>query len=421
MERFFTIETFKMAPAFAKEKTTLQRLGIRKIMFGRTVDGQFTYLVLPTEIERVVRILVTGETDTGKSLLIRVLMEGFLDEIVSYGDWISHPIFVFDFKGNYMGLTKPNKYENDKILLKGYFFLEDKHIYGFPPKVVNIFCPPHAIPLSTKTDEGKKKFLQLMKEYRVRRIWRMPWRFITDPSWLVGLFKMRDIQTSWLAYLHPILAKLSIRENITIDDILKGGGLLEEEIKKIDDARIRNALYTFIDKWRRYRYMFTDEDALAKHLGDKFSINVLTFLPTSGQTYSNNLCFLVALESLISSLQHMKLKTQPVFIFHDMRNILDPKAPFSTQIVNALTRLVYGQARTKYHGYIVIFEIQNENALPSMLTTRELSYHYVFRCKWKTGLGKYFPSGGFCDYIDNYHGTTIENIVVRPPRTNYVM
>ena len=421
MERLFSMDAFKTNPSFATHRTPFQGLAKRQLLFGRNVNGGFIYVILPPELERVIRILVTGETDTGKSLLIRVLIEGFFDEVVWFRDRIRHPIFIFDYKGNYMGITRPNQYERDKEFLKNFFGFDDDNIFGIPSKFVNIYAPPHAIPVSTATEEGKQKFLELKKTFKVTNVWRIPWRFISDPRWLAGLFKIKDIQTSWMGYLHPILEKAISRENVTMREIIKEGGILEQEIESIGDTRTRTSLYTFLDKWRRYSYMFSETDPLVRHLSDRFSVNVLTFLPTAGQNYSNNLCLLTALESLLSNLQHTTIRTQPIFIFHDLRNALDPKSPLSDQITNALMRLVYGQARTKYHGYIVIFEIQKEKALPRMLWPEELSYHYIFRMKWKTSLNMDIPTGGICDYEDRYHDFKAKNVVVRPPKSHYVI
>jgi len=382
---------------------------------GLSPNGYVTYLILPPDISYLSKILLVGPSGSGKSICIRVIIEELYREYLRSRAFWRHPIFILaDFKSNYLGITSPNMRKTDVMLLR--------QIHGIskglriPEECVNIFVPAYAVPT-----EKDKILRELRENYGVTGIWKIPWKFIADLHWLAMVLKV-PTETLWATELQPSFEK-AIARVVTFNDLIKVGGVLEKACHSIRNPQTRNAGLDFVARWRKYKYAFSDTDELAEHLSDNFSINVLTFRPTAGKAYYNQLAFLIALESLMTHLQTLRKTTHPIVICHDLHNLIGEGRPFRAEITDALLRLMAGQARTLWHGYTVILEARSLEDLPLPIR-RKSDYSHIFTFKWKASdprlRGVKGFLGGIAKFEDLYHNFRRETVIIRPPRTSYV-
>lgn len=221
--------------------------------------------------------------------------------------------------------------------------------------------------------------------------------------------------------LRPTFDKATADPNMTLKGLIGVGGVLHKAAKNIRNASSRSAALSFVERWRKNRYWFSNEDAIARHLTDPFSINVLTFVETPEKIYFNQLAFLIALESLMATLQESKGECQPVIVIHDVLNFIGEGKPFRNEILDALKRLLAGQARTLAHGYVVIIETQSLD-LPKEIGD-PLRFTIHLQLSWKSQSPTLRRVSGFvggnCSIHDHFNNFHRPSIVVRPPLTSY--
>jgi len=223
--------------------------------------------------------------------------------------------------------------------------------------------------------------------------------------------------------LRPTFDKASTDPDMTLKGLIGVGGVLYKAAKNIRNAASRSAALNFVERWRHNRYWFENSDKLAQHLSDPFSINVLTFVETPEKIYFNQLAFLIALESLMATLQESKEECQPVIIIHDVLNFIGEGKPFRNEILDALKRLLAGQARTLAHGYVVIIETQSLD-LPKEISD-PTKYTIHLKLNWKsqslTLRRVHGFVGGVATIHDHFNNFYRPNVVVRPPLTSYTV
>lgn len=374
-----------------------------------------TYLLLPNDRSFLASILIDGPSGSGKSITTRILIENFFLEWKIYGHNWRHPIIIFDSKTNYLGLDKPNNKPRDRYLLQTIHPKWNKYL-AIPRELIHVYMPAYCAP----TD--KRGILKTMRQkWGAEGFWGVPWRHITDLAHLGTVLKVPE-STLWAEDLRPTFEKASLDPAMTLKGLIGVGGELHKAAKRIRNTASRNAALSFVERWRKNRFWFSETDKLAEHIDDPFSVNVLTFVETPEKIYFNQLALLIALESLMATLQESKAETQPVIIIHDVLNFLGEDKPFRSQIVDALSRLLAGQARTLAHGYVVIFETQSL-MLPKDLGDVKKKYTIHLKLKWKSQSDPLKRVGGFVggvldihDHFNNFHRPSI---VVRPPLTSY--
>jgi hypothetical protein len=374
-----------------------------------------TYLLLPNDRSFLASILIDGPSGSGKSITTRILIENFFLEWKIYGHNWRHPIIIFDSKTNYLGLDKPNNKPRDRYLLQTIHPKWNKYL-AIPKELIHVYMPSYRAP----TD--KRGILKTMRQkWGAEGFWGVPWRHITDLAHLGTVLKVPE-STLWAEDLRPTFEKASLDPAMTLKGLIGVGGELHKAAKRIRNTASRNAALSFVERWRKNRFWFSETDKLAEHIDDPFSVNVLTFVETPEKIYFNQLALLIALESLMATLQESKAETQPVIIIHDVLNFLGEDKPFRSQIVDALSRLLAGQARTLAHGYVVIFETQSL-MLPKDLGDVKKKYTVHLKLKWKSQSDPLKRVGGFVggvldihDHFNNFHRPSI---VVRPPLTSY--
>jgi len=416
-----TMSTFAVQPhpkyarriiGYKEDRTRLRfYLGIS----GGGTNHPPIYLSLPRDRSFLVSILIEGPSGSGKSVTTRVLLENFFLEWKYFG-W-RHPIIVFDSKTNYMGLDKPNRKPRDRYLLRT---LHPKwNLYTTIPKpLINVYIPAYAAPTN------KREAIKIMrKKWGAKGFWGVPWRHITDLAHLGTVLKVPE-SSLWAEELRPTFEKCSLDPNMTLRGLIGVGGALHKAAKRIRNTASRNAALNFVERWRKNRFWFSETDKLAAHINDEFSVNVLTFVETPEKVYFNQLAFLIALESLMATLQESKVESQPVIVIHDILNFLGEDKPFRSQIIDALRRLIIaGQARTLAHGYVVIIESQSLDLPKELGNYRNYTIH--IKMKWKSqsrSLSK-VPGfiGGVADLHDHYNDFHHPSVIIRPPFTSYVV
>ncbi|MCS7124555.1 MAG: hypothetical protein NZ932_03970 [Candidatus Bathyarchaeota archaeon] len=375
------------------------------------------FLRLPTDRSFLSTILIEGPSGSGKSITTRVLLENFYIEWKTYGDRWRHPIIIFDSKTNYMGLDQINRKRRDRYLL-GTIHQEWDYFLSIPRELIHVYMPAYVAPADKRTT------LQVMREkWQAEGFWGVPWRHITDLAHLGTVLKVPEA-TLWVEELRPTFEKCSADPNMTLKGLIGVGGALHKAAKAIKNPASRAAALNFVERWRKNRFWFSEVDKLAQHLSDPFSINVLTFVETPEKVYFNQLAFLIALESLMATLQELKLETQPVIVIHDVLNFLGEDKPFRSQIIDVLRRLIItGQARTYDHGYVVIIESQSLDLPKELGDYRRYTVH--IRLKWKSQVEslKRIPGfiGGIADIFDHYNNFYKQSVIIRPPYTSYVV
>ncbi|MEM2688998.1 MAG: hypothetical protein QXR01_04050 [Candidatus Bathyarchaeia archaeon] len=375
------------------------------------------FLRLPADRSFLSSILIEGPSGSGKSITTRILIENFYLEWKTFGDRWRHPIIIFDSKTNYMGLDQPNRKPRDRYLLKT-IHTEWDYFLAIPRQLIHVYMPAYAAP----TD--KRTAIKIMRQkWQAEGFWGVPWRHITDLAHLGTVLKVPDAAL-WVEELRPAFEKCSADPNMTLKGLIGVGGALHKAAKNIKNPASRNAALSFVERWRKNRFWFSEVDKLAMHLTDPFSINVLTFVETPEKVYFNQLAFLIALESLMATLQELKLETQPVIIIHDVLNFLGEDKPFRNQIIDALRRLIItGQARTYDHGYVVILEAQTLDLPKELGDYRRYTVHIKLKWKSQSETLKRIPGfiGGIADLHDNYNNFHSPSVIIRPPYTSYVV
>jgi hypothetical protein len=372
------------------------------------------YLRLPSDRSFLVSILIEGPSGSGKSITTRILIENFYLEWKRFGSNWRHPIIIFDSKTNYLGLDKPNRKPRDRYLLKT-IHPDWNFFTAIPKDLIHVYMPAYCAPTDKR---GMLK--EMRRKWQAEGFWGVPWRHITDLAHLGTVLKVPEA-TLWAEELRPTFEKCSIDPNMTLKGLIGVGGALHQAAKKIRNTASRNAALSFVERWRKNRFWFAETDKLAQHLEDPFSINVLTFVETPEKIYFNQLALLIALESLMATLQESKSETQPVIIIHDILNFLGEDKPFRSQIIDAIRRLLAGQPRTLAHGYVVILETQSLDLPKELGDYKKYTIH--LRLKWKSQSEtlRKIPGfiGGIMDVHDNFNNFHKPSVVVRPPLTSY--
>lgn len=373
-----------------------------------------TYLLLPNDRSFLVSILINGPSGSGKSVTTRILIENFFLEWKVFGGRWRHPIIIFDSKTNYLGLDKVNTGKRDRYLLRAIHPRWNKWTY-VPKDFIHVYMPSYCAP----TD--KKTVIRTMSDkWQAEGFWGVPWRHITDLAHLGTVLKVPET-TLWAEDLRPSFEKCTMDPTMTLKGLIGVGGALSKAARSIRNGSSRNAALSFVERWRKNRFWFSETDKLAMHLEDPFSIDVLTFVETPEKVYFNQLALLIALESLMATLQASKAETQPVIIIHDILNFLGEDKPFRSQIIDALRRLIAGQARTLAHGYVVILETQSLDLPKDLGNPKNYTFH--LKLKWKSHsetLRKVSGFiGGICDVHDHFNNFHRPSVVVRPPLTSY--
>jgi len=389
----------------------------RPLYIAVTPDGDKTFIMLPPDISALVRVLVWGPSGSGKSITIRDILEELYFEWLYAGERYRHPIFIYDSKANYLGITAPNNFPRDRRLLQT---IHNKNAgFGLPSDLLNVYAPAYIAPTYRK--EEAQKIVKSHKRWGIKDLWGVPWRQIMDIAHLGTVLKVPS-ETLWSVELTPTFDKSALDSNITLKDLIRVGGILEKAADKIANPIVKGAAKNFVVRWRKNRYWFQETDKLAQHLNDPFSINVLTFVLSPTKTYFNQLAFLISLQSIISTLQNSTLRTQPVIVIHDVLNFIGEGMPFRNEIMNTLKLLMSGQARSLYHGYIIIVETQDIKALPEPFTIPK-EHSIVMKFKWKDDSPALKPLqgflGGVCSFHDNTQNFHRPTNVVRPPLTSY--
>lgn len=374
-----------------------------------------TYIQLPNDRSFLVKIMIEGAAGSGKSVTVRNFIESLFIEWKKYGDRWRHPIIILDSKANYLGLGKPNYKARDRYLLRT---IHPKYNYSLsiPEEFIHPYAPAYLAPIN------KREILRdLNKRWGIKGFWGVPWRHIIDLAHLGTVLKVPQ-ESLWSEELRPSFEKASAKSELTLRDLIGKDGLLLNAAKHIRNPQTRGAAVNFVLRWRKNRWWFGDEDVLAKHLYDPFSVNILSFAETPTKLYFNQLAFLIAIESCMASLQEAKIECQPVIILHDILNFIGEGKPFRNEIIDAITRMFAGQSRTLQHGYIVMIETQNLFAMPKVLTNLR-DYTIVIRMKFKSqskalrGVSGFV--GGICDLHDNFRNFHRPSVIVRPPLTSY--
>jgi len=377
---------------------------------------QPTYLLLPNDRSFLASILISGPSGAGKSITTRILIENFYIEWKIFGHHWRHPIIVIDSKTNYLGLDKPNTKARDRYLLRTIHPKWNKKL-RIPKELINVYLPAYTCPTDKKT--ALKTFSE---KWQAKGFWGVPWRHITDLAHLGTVLKVPS-ESLWAEELRPAFDKATADPNMTLKGLIGVGGVLHQAAKRIRNASSRSAALSFVERWRHNRYWFSDRDVLAQHLSDPFSVNVLTFVETPEKIYFNQLALLIALESLMATLQESKEECQPVIIIHDVLNFIGEGKPFRNEILDALKRLLAGQARTLAHGYVVIIETQSLD-LPKEISD-PTKYTIHLKLEWKSQSPALRRVSGFVggcltihDHFNNFHRPSV---VVRPPLTSYAV
>jgi len=373
-----------------------------------------TYLLLPNDRSFLVSILVYGPSGSGKSITTRILIENFFLEWKIFGHNWRHPIIIFDSKTNYLGLEETNTRKRDRYLLSSMHPKWNRFI-NVPKDFINVYMPAYVAPTDKRTI-----LRQMRHKWQAKGFWGIPWRHITDLAHLGTVLKVPET-TLWAEELRPTFEKASLDPNMTLKGLIGVGGVLHKAARSIRNVSSKNAALSFVERWRKNRYWFSEEDNLAHHLTDPFSINVLTFIETPEKVYFNQLALLIALESLMANLQESKVESQPVIVIHDILNFLGEDKPFRSQIIDALRRLLGGQARTLHHGYVVVLETQSLDLPKELGDAKKYTIH--LRLKWKSQSDSLKRISGFIggcidihDHFNNFHRPSV---VVRPPLTSY--
>jgi len=373
-------------------------------------------LRLPNDRSFLVSILISGPSGSGKSVTTRVLEENIYLEWKVFGHNWRHPIFIIDSKTNYLGLDKPNRRKRDRYLLNA---IHPKwNIKLFIPKdFIHVYIPGYVAPAN------RQEILKEMKrKWGAENFWGVPWRHITDLAHLGTVLKVPG-ETLWVEDLRPAFDKATLDKTLTFRDLVKANGYLEKAAKRIRNASSRNAALNFVERWRKNRYWFSDKNNLVKYLEAPFSVNVLTFVQTPEKVYFNQLALLIALESLMAKLQESTVEMQPVIVIHDILNFIGEEKPFRKEILDALKRLLAGQARTLAHGYIVIIETQTLDLPKELSDPKKYTIH--IKMKWKSQSQNLAQTSGFiggcADVHDHFRDFHCPDVVIRPPLTSYTV
>jgi len=346
-----------------------------------------------------------------------IVEELFREWKKSRGEW-KHPIFIFDWKGNYLGFDKPNFKPRDMWLFENIHGIKKR--LAIPRQCINVYAPAYIAPVTNK--EIKQRILAEQSEkWDVKDFWGVPWRQIIDLAHLGKVLKVPS-EALWAEELRPPFEKAAIDPTMTLKKLIGTNGFLTKAAKNIRNSQSRAAALDFVNRWRKNRWWFSDKCKLARHLYDSFSVNVLTFVEVAEKTYFNQLAFLIALESIMTTLQELKIECQPVIVIHDILNWIGEGKPFRNEIIDTLVRLFTGQGRSLTHGYILIIETQSLDRMPKPLDNPK-EYTISIMLKWKSQCPslRSIPGfiGGVCDFHDNYRSFHRRSVIIRPPYTDY--
>ena len=108
---------------------------------------------------------------------------------------------------------------------------------------------------------------------------------------------------------------------------------------------------------------------------------------------------------------------------NDILNFIGEEKPFRKEILDALKRLLAGQARTLAHGYIVIIETQTLDLPKELSDPKKYTIH--IKMKWKSQSQNLAQTSGFiggcADVHDHFRDFHCPDVVIRPPLTSYTV
>lgn len=404
----------------AEENTTLKARSYPIGLFI-TKNGNFRYNLTMLPIAYPLRILISGPSGSGKSVLSRVIEECFLMDYVDHQ--MPHPILVIDFKGSFEGFgtknTKPSHIKRlhkfitpsvEKTLLK-------KLTWDFPKRV---FVPPYAIPEQDIYDFNG--LAELKEEYGVTNVYKINWRSVCDLKYLGKLFGIEG-DRKWYAQLNDVFNKCVANRKLTLDDVIEKGGYLEDAISNIVHSASVTASKEFLEQWRSKKYLFSETDTFADCLDNEFSYNVLTFKPTYTSQTQNQIAFCLALEGIVRKMQTIKKKTIPLIILSDVLFSAGKGSVSQADSVRAITELLNGFGRSSKCGFAIVLEVQDIGELPESLRPRQNRYSHHFDLNpfisdQKTrGMVKIDVGKGVVD--DSVANLIKEVIYLRPPLTSF--
>jgi len=367
-----------------------------------------------------IRILIEGQAGFGKSVLSRVIEEVFKVDYEING--LPHPIFFFDYKGNYLGFDRRNDNVEHLVTLlerMGFDLTKSAMRIITKPFDMNIYTPAYAVP--DERMDGKL-MKELEEEYHITDLWKINWRNILDLNWIAQLFKI-ETNRNWVAQIQNVFDKIIADESITLEEVIGEGGILEHEINRLTNAQSKKSALAFLEQWRKRKYLFDDKDPFAAHVHDDFSYNVLTFNPVYSQQYANQVCFILAVQSIVAELQKVKKPSQPLFVFSDANVCAGKGAPLSKEVTRAILQIFNGFGRSGNVGFALIVETQNIMELSEHLRpTTSTRYTHIFKMEpiirdFRNNEIKIIK--GRCYVTDMFLGIKDLEIVVRPPFTKY--
>jgi hypothetical protein len=239
------------------------------------------------------------------------------------------------------------------------------------------------------------------------------------------LSKIFNVSTDrkWISQIQSVFDKIVSEKDWKFDDVVGKGGLLEDVIYDIGHSASKTAGNEFLKQWRRRKYLFAEEDTLAKTLEDDFSFNVLTFAPTFYMEVQNQLTVSLALNGVIDKMQRLSKVTQPAFILSDILKSVGKKKFDSSATTDAVLNILNGMGRSGNVGFCIVLEVQNTDDIDNSLKPKKDRYTHIFKMNPYASDG---ASVGFVRYrmgkaevTERLVGFNKEVVYMRPPLTKY--